>query len=131
MLRRINQALPGLLFGIAAYGLLAQAVGLWFAGDKIAYTIGLWIGIALAMGMAVNMAVVILDTVDAMAQGRRSGKSILYAAVRYIVLVAAFVAVWYWKLGDLIAMFAGVMGLKIAAYLQPFLHKVIESVQGK
>ena len=131
MLRRINQALPELVLGIGLYGLVVQLIGVWFVKDRIQYTAGLWIGVALAMGMAVNMAIVILDTVEAMEQGRSSRKSLLYAVVRYVVLVAAFVLVWYLKAGNVVAMFAGVMGLKIAAYLQPFTHKFIVAIQGK
>ena len=131
MLRRINQALPGLLLGIVFYGLALWLVGIWFVGDRIQYTVGLWIGVALAAGMAVNMAIVILDTVEAMEEKRSSRKPLLYAVVRYVVLVAAFLAVWYLKIGNVIAMFAGVMGLKIAAYLQPFTHKFIVAFQGR
>ncbi len=131
MLRRINQALPGLVLGIALYGAALWAVGVWFAKDRLQYTAGLWIGIALAIGMAINMAIVILDTVEAMEEGRSSRKSLLYAVVRYFVLVASFLAVWYWKVGNVVAMFAGVMGLKVAAYLQPFTHKLMTAAQGR
>ena len=129
MLRRINQVLPELLCGIIIYGALIQAAGIWFAEDKVRYTTGLWAGIILAMGMAVNMAVVILDTVDAMAEKRYYRKAALYAVLRYLAVVFAFVVVWYFELGNVIVMFAGVMGLKIAAYLQPITHKFI--VRGK
>lgn len=131
MLRRINQALPELVLGIVLYGLVVWLAGIWFVEGRIQYTAGLWIGVALAAGMAVNMAVVILDAVEAMEEGRSSRKPLLYAVVRYIVLVAAFLAVWYLKIGNVIAMFAGVMGLKIAAYLQPLTHKFIVALQGR
>ena len=131
MLRRINQALPELLLGILAYGAAAQLAGIWFAGDKIQYSIGLWAGVALAMGMAVNMAIVILDTVDAMAEKRAYRKAALYSVLRYLAVVVAFFAVWYFGLGDLIAMFVGVMGLKASAYLQPVTHKFIVAIQEK
>lgn len=131
MLRRINQVLPELLCGIIIYGALIQAAGIWFAEDKVRYTTGLWAGIILAMGMAVNMAVVILDTVDVMAEKRYYRKAALYAVLRYLAVVFAFVVVWYFELGNVIVMFAGVMGLKIAAYLQPITHKFIVTMRGK
>ena len=31
----------------------------------------------------------------------------------------------YFKLGNLISAFIGVLGLKVSAYLQPFIHKKI------
>lgn len=129
MLRRINQVLPELLLEMVIYGAVVQLAGMWFVDNKVQYTVGLWIGIIIAMGMAVNMAIVILDTVDAMGERRSTAKTAMFAALRYLVVVLAFVLVWYFDLGNLIAMFFGVMGLKVSAYLQPFTHKFITGFQ--
>ena len=51
--------------------------------------------------------------------------------LRYVVVILVFVCIIYFRLGNPIAAFAGVMGLKIAAYLQPFLHKTILKLQGR
>lgn len=123
MLRRINQALPELLFGILAYGVVVQLVGMWFVEDRVQYTVGLWFGIVVAMGMAINMAIVILDAVDTMAERRSTVRTTLFSLLRYLVVVFVFFIVWYFKLGNPIVMFIGVMGLKVSAYLQPFTHK--------
>ena len=42
MLKRINDALPGLVFGIVFYGIVVQLIGVWFVTYKISYSIGLW-----------------------------------------------------------------------------------------
>ena len=55
MLRRINDALPGLVLGIIVYGVIVELAGVWFVTDKVRYTTGLLIGISLACGMAVNI----------------------------------------------------------------------------
>ena len=52
MLRRINDALPGLVLGIIVYGVIVELAGVWFVTDKVRYTTGLLIGISLACGMA-------------------------------------------------------------------------------
>ena len=62
-LKRLNEALPGLLLGIAVYGLLVQFIGMWFVSDKLHYTTGLWIGIACAIGMGIHLAMVIEEAV--------------------------------------------------------------------
>ncbi len=131
MFRRINQALPGLLLGILAYGAAVQLAGVWFVQDKVRYTTGLWLGIAVAMGMAVNMAIVILDSVDRMAAGGSSARAALFSLLRYAAVVLAFFLVWRFRLGNPIVMFIGVMGLKVSAYLQPFTHKFITGFQKK
>lgn len=125
MLKRINPVLPELMLELVVYGLVIQLTGVWFVEDRLRYSTGLWIGIGVAAVMAINMAVVILDTVELMAEKRASRRSAVFAAIRYIGVVAAFVITGIFNLGNLITMFIGVMGLKVAAYLQPFTHKII------
>ncbi len=131
MLRRINPVLPELLAGIGLYGLVVQFAGMWFAADQLQYALGLWIGIILAMGMAVNMAVVILDTVDAMAVKGTAVRAGLWPVLRYVVVAGVVACAWYFEVGNPLAMFLGVMGLKVSAYLQPFLHKLILQIKKK
>lgn len=125
MLKRINPVLPELLSGIVLYGIVLQFTGIWFVSDKLQYSFGLWIGILLAMGMAVNMAVVILDSVDMMAARGRAVRTGFWSVLRYVVVVGVFAAVWYFELANPLIMFLGLMGLKVSAYLQPMLHKII------
>ena len=35
MLKRINDALPGLVVGIILYGIVIQLTGVWFVEDKL------------------------------------------------------------------------------------------------
>lgn len=125
MLKRINDVLPELVAEILAYGLLVQFAGVWFVEDKLRYSTGLWIGIAAAVGMAIHMAVVILDSVDLAIEKKARVRTTLFSMLRYIVVVILFVIVMYFRLGNVITMFIGVMGLKVAAYLQPFVHKLL------
>lgn len=129
MLKRINPVLPELIAGIVLYGIVLQFTGIWFVSDKQQYTLGLWIGILLASGMAVNMAVVILDAVDGMASKGRAVRTGFWSVLRYIAVVGAFVAVWYFEVGNPLVMFLGVMGLKVSAYLQPFFHKCVSHMR--
>lgn len=125
MLKRINDVLPELVLELFIYGLIVQLVGVWFVEDKLRYSTGLWIGIAVAVGIAINMAIVIRDTVDLAAEKQAKMRTTLFSVLRYVVVVIAFVVVVYFKLGNAITMFIGVMGLKAAAYFQPFTHKLI------
>ena len=132
MLRRLNDVLPELILGILVYGVLAELIGVWFVDDKGAYTLGLVIGILTACGMAINMASVILDTMDgytgeAQARLRVTMKS----ALRYLAVAVIFFVVAKFEIGNFFASFIGVLGLKVAAYLQPFTHKVILKLQGR
>lgn len=131
MLRRINEALPELILGIILYGLVVELIGVWFVADKLRYSTGLLIGIALAAGMAVNMAIVLEDAVGLVGQNHAQAKIIAKSILRYLIVVIVFFVMMKLKLGNLITAFLGVMGLKVAAYLQPFTHKAILKLTGR
>ena len=128
MLRRLNKVLPELILGIILYGIVLQLAGVWFVSDKLRYSSGLWIGIALACFMAIHMAVVIQDAVSI---DSGQGKLIAQNMIRYIAVVAVFFCIMYFKLGNLFSAFLGVMGLKESAYAQPFDHKMIFKLRGR
>ncbi len=127
MLRRLNKALPELILGILLYGALLQAAGVWLAQEKLLYSTGLWIGIATAIFMAIHMAVVLEDAVSA--RGGQ-GKLVAMSLLRYAAVVLVFFCMTRFRLGNPLSGFAGVMGLKIAAYLQPFIHKAVWKKKG-
>ncbi len=131
MLKRLNDALPGLILGILVYGVLVELIGVWFVSDKIRYTTGLAIGIALACGMAVNMAVVLQDAVDIYGESRAQSKIVAKSILRYMLVVIVFFVMMKWNLGNPIIAFIGVLGLKVSAYFQPFAHRFITKLQGR
>ena len=88
-LNSLNTALPGLLLGIILYGLLAEFVAVWFVPDWQKFTIGLWIGIAASIFMAVHMAVIIADVTDFMTEKQAKAKAVLHAILRYAVVALA------------------------------------------
>ncbi len=90
MLRRLNDALPGLVLGIIVYGAAVFLAGIWFVPDKLRFTTGLAIGIALACGMAVNMAVVLRDAVEIYGEAKARSKIIARSITRYLVVVIVF-----------------------------------------
>lgn len=123
MLRRLNDALPGLILGILLYGGAVELLGVWFVSDKLRYTSGLCIGIALACGMAVNMAVVLQDAVDIYGDSHAQAKIVGKSVLRYVIVVLVFFVMMKFHLGNPAAAFVGVFGLKVSAYLQPVARK--------
>ena len=115
-LKRQNDALPGLVLGILLYGLAAELALVWFVPDRLRFTSGLWIGIACAVGMAVHIAAVLDESV------RFGGGNVralaAKSALRYVAVAFVFFAMMYFHVGELLAAFAGVLGLKVSAYVQ-------------
>ena len=131
MLRRINEALPNLVAGIIGYGVVVQLAGVWFVKDKLGYSIGLWYGIAIAVWLAINIATVIFDSV-VMGDSKQASRIIIAKSVfRYVVVVILFLLLGYFRFGNLFAAFAGVLGLKVSAYLQPLFGKISDRIHGR
>lgn len=128
MLRRLNDALPGLVMGILIYGLAVELIGVWFVADKLRFTSGLAIGITLAEGMAINIAVVLQDAVDVYGESNARKMIIAKSLLRYTVVAIVFFVMMKFNLGNLISAFIGVIGLKVSAYLQPFAHRFISKL---
>lgn len=131
MLKRLNDALPELILGILVYGIAVELIGVWFVTDKIRYSTGLLIGIVLACGMAINIAIVLEDAVSIMGENHAQAKIVAKSLMRYAVVAIVFFVMMYFNLGNLFTAFIGVMGLKVAAYLQPLTHKTIRKLQGR
>ena len=131
MLRRINDAFPGLVLGIVIYGIIVELVGVWFVEDKLRYSTGLLIGISVAIGLAINIAQVIRDAVEIYGADGARNRLIVKSVLRYLVVVVVFFVMMKFNLGNLVTAFVGVLGLKVSAYLQPFAHKVILKLQGR
>lgn len=121
--------MPGLVLGILIYGILVQVIGMWFVSDKLGYTVGLWYGIAIAVGMAVNLATVIYDSVMMDGSKDANRRIIAKSLLRYGVVVILFFILGYFKFGNLFMALAGVLGLKISAYAQPLLGRVMNRNQ--
>lgn len=131
MLKRINPSLPGLLAGIFVYGSIIQLTGVWFVEDKVGYSVGLWYGIAIAVGVAINLATVIYDAVTFDGEGNANKRVAAKSLLRYIVVVILFFILGYFEFGNLFTAFLGVFGLKISAYMQPLLQKFTNKLRGR
>lgn len=117
---RIDRTLLELMAGTIPYGLLCQVIGVFFVENKAGYSIGLWIGIVTAMVMAWHMHWSLDRALGAGDQA--SGMVVKQNLIRYagvaVILAAAS------SIASPVAVFIGIMGLKVSAYIQPFTHKI-------
>lgn len=124
MLKRLNEALPGLVLGIIIYGILLQVTVVWLVDDKLRYSTGLWIGIGCALFMAIHMAMSIEDAVCIGTEDGAKKKTIASAMFRYVVVLVVLVVMCYFHLGSILPAFFGVLGLKFSAYAQPLFYRL-------
>ena len=123
-----NRTLMELLMGILAVGIVAQLLCLIFLKQHVYHAVGLWVGVAVAAGMAIHMQRSIEDGLDLM--GDSGVKHMQKASVtRMLVACIVMAAVMYYDWGNPLTLLLGVMTLKLAAYMQPFTHYVLEKIR--
>lgn len=107
-----------MLVVILCYGLLLEVVFALFMNRKLYASLGLWIGIALAVFMLVSMFRALDTGLDF--DAKTAKKYVMrHSVLRYVVVVAVYGFLIFIRLGDPITCFAGIFGLKVAAYVQP------------
>ena len=122
MKKKIDPTLFDLCLGILLYGVIFQAVLLCFS-RRADYSLGLWIGVLLAVAGAVHMWWSIDRGMEQAA--RRAAKTVgANNLIRYLVLVAVMFVLIYTDFANPIFMFCGYMGMKISAYLNPWMCKI-------
>ena len=82
-----------------------------FAGDKADYSIGLWVGVLTAIFMAFHMAVTINSAVGKRCKGGAGGSDKTeYYPLSVVVIILGILMIT--RVGNPLAAFAGIMGLK-------------------
>lgn len=114
-----------MLLLILIYGILFQIGGLLLAKEKLFYSAGLWIGILIAIFMLIYMHRILKQELGG--PSREAVKYVrLHSIIRYFAVVLVYGLVLIIPLGNPLSCFAGIMGLKLAAYFQPILHHFIK-----
>lgn len=117
------KTLKGLLFGILLYTIPFILIGIIVVNNKIPYFLGLFLGMILAMGIAVNMYRCLdfcLELDPESAEKTMRKKAILRFLVMAVVVGLAFC---FPNVLHPLGIFFGLMGLKVSAYVQPFIHR--------
>ncbi|KAB1438589.1 hypothetical protein [Candidatus Galacturonibacter soehngenii] len=125
MRKRLPLIVRELLFLVIVYGILTEIIVLIVVKEWLFYSIGLMTGIILAIGMCIHMHISIEEAIDRGEAGAQKHISKTYALRSTVIFFVAGI-IYYFKIGSIISLFIGIMGLKVAAYLQPFTHKYVQ-----
>ena len=118
-----NNILIELLSGILFLGILIQVICFFVVERKFYNAVGLWAGVAIACFMAIHMKRSIEDSLDIGGEDAVKHARNAYA-IRTIVALVVVGVVIIFKIGNPITLVIGIFPLKIAAYLQPYIHKI-------
>lgn len=127
-LLRENRTLRELLIGTWLFGAIIEIILAVFFPPVWYRTIGLLFGLIAASGMAIHMAYCIELTVCLDEKGANSYVKKM-TIIRYIAVCALLVAVALTGIGDPVSYVIGALGLKIGAYLQPVISKLIRVIK--
>ncbi len=122
MKKKIDPTLFELCLGIVLYGIVFQLVLLFFSRE-FSYSAGLWIGIILAVAGSIHMWWSLNRGLDQAARGavRTVGANSL---IRYFVLVVIMIGLIYTDFANPIFAFCGYMGMKVSAYMNPWMRRI-------
>lgn len=109
---------------MALWGILCQIVILVFFKDKLGCSIGMWLGVIMALASSVHMAWSFDMAMELESKAAQS-KIHFHAILRYVVIVILVAVILFTEFANPFAAFVGVMALKVSAYLQPLAHKVL------
>lgn len=123
MKKKKDNTLLEMLLGIIIWGLLSQIVLCIFFKQYLYNAVGLWCGILVAAGMAIHMKRSIEDAYDLQVD---VGKKIRADSIKRMCVAAVVIGtVFYFEAGNPLTVLVGIMALKVSAYAQPYMHKLL------
>lgn len=123
---KIDATLFDLCLGIFLYGIVCQVIILFFS-RKSEYNIGLWIGVVLAIIGSIHMWWTINRSLDMASKDATKTAGSQYL-IRYFILVVVMALLAVSGFANPLFAFLGYMGMKVAAYMQPFTRKISSRV---
>lgn len=119
----IDKTLLELVLGILCWSIICQLSGVWFVKDKTGYSIGLWIGAIVAILSGIHMWWSLNKSLN-FSQDAAVKMMTKYNIFRYLMIAVALALVMMSGFANPLSAFLALLGLKVAAYMQPFTHKV-------
>lgn len=119
-----NSTLLEMWVGIVIFCTVCQLSIVWFLEDKAGFSIGLWLGGLVAMIATLHLSISLERALD-YDEGGAKKHMVIQNMVRYFVLIIFLAILMITDFANPLAAFLGVMGIKMGAYLQPLIHKVI------
>ncbi len=129
-LKSANRTLLEMHSGMLVYGAVCEIIGLFFAKNKLTYSIALWLGVLLAVLATLHM----YRTLDrALDYDPESAQKMIFRGylVRYAALVLILAGAGYTKVFHPLVVFLGYMSLKGTVYLQPTTHRIVNHLFGE
>ena len=122
-LKSKNRTLLEMYAGIVFWGIVCQAVGIFFVSNQGLYARSLWFGILFALVNTIHMYRSLDRALDF---DEKTASKMIYRSYlfRYVSVALVLLMVMITEVMNPLVVFLGYMGLKVTAYLQPITHKL-------
>ena len=120
--KNTTEAVKEVLFGLFAYFIVASVPVLIFTKDKLKGEGGLIAGTIVAVIMLLSMSLTVEKAVHH--TGNAQAYMGIMSALRLLMVGVFLFVIVNWDLLNPITAFVGLMGLKLASYGQPFVHRL-------
>ncbi len=107
------------------FGVVLELIALIAAKQRLYYSVGIWAGVAVSV---VNSGLM-LHAIDNMLDREGKGAvaySVVWYVVRTVIALAVFFGLALSQIGSAAAAIVGMFSLKLSAYLQPYLQKLLD-----
>ena len=122
--KEINAVLFEMISGVFVFGLICQLTVIWFIENKAGFSLGLWLGIIVAIGYTIHMW---WSIGQYLYMGTHApGLARKHMAIRYLVVAVVLCGAAVINQIEFLAVVLGVLGIKVGAFMQPLLRKVIK-----
>ena len=125
-----NRTLLEMWIGIVIFCTVCQLSIVWFVSDKAGFSIGLWLGSLVAIVATLHLSISLEQALDYGEAGAKK-HMVIQNIVRYFALIIFLAILMITDFANPLAAFLGLMGTKVGAYLQPFIHKMIGRIRNK
>ena len=119
---QVKETLKGVFVGMLIYALLVEAVGIFFSGDILAYTLGLLVGTAVAVCLMIHIAYTLDKGLD-MQENQAVKYTRRQSLIRLGIMLAALLIGVIFDQINFISLVLGLLGIKIGALTAPFFLK--------
>ena len=123
-IKQVNESLPGMFLVEGIYFFVGVIIILCLVpGNKLYLISGFSFGVLYALFSSFHMSLVIRKVVYSNERGSKS--YVLGYLVRLTAMIAVFLVLFLLHAGHPICAIVGMFSMKVAAYIEPFTHKLL------
>ena len=121
-MNQVKETLTGLLIGIGVYSVIVEIIGIIFSEDILSYTLGLLVGVVVAVILIIHMTRTLDDALD-LPQDYATRYMRKKTVFRIVLMLAALLGAMLIPHVNFFTVLLGLLGMKVGALMAPFFLK--------